>query len=407
VNVTSITLAPNSVLGGTSTTGTVNLNTNAPTGGLTVQLYTTTGIAGLPSSVTVLAGQKTATFTVTTVPVSASAQTQIVGKYLGVAKTATLTVQAAAVSTVTLNPTSVNGGFLSTMSIKLTGLAGPSGLVVTLTSSNLNAATLPATVTVPAGTDAVDVVVTTKPVSATTTVTLTAKTSASSKTVVLTVKKPSGLLPHLAQYKSEMVSINGQFKMGRTEVTVAMWKEYCAATGKAMPTAPPHGWVDNHPMVKVSKTDCMEYGDWAGLRLPSGEEWDLAATGGDGRNFPWGGYGPGKEDPKYAPSNLKLYPGWDPDKCVNSTVTILTGPVAVSSKPSGNSPFGCADMVGNVWEWTTEVEPGRGYISFRGASWGHTHQYYFAMENNRGWAGGEDWGGLKSSEIGFRLAGPQ
>jgi hypothetical protein len=189
VNVTSITLAPNSVLGGASTTGTVNLNTSAPTGGLTVQLYTSTGVAGVPTSVTVLAGQKTATFTVTTVPVSASAQTQIVGKYLGVAKTATLTVQAAAVSTVTLNPTSVKGGTNSTLTIKLTGLAGPSGLVVTLTSSNLNAATVPATVTVAAGTDTVDVVVTTKVVTANTTSTLTAKTAASSKTVVLTVTK--------------------------------------------------------------------------------------------------------------------------------------------------------------------------------------------------------------------------
>ncbi len=189
VNVTSVTLAPNSVLGGTSTTGTVNLNTNAPTGGLTVQLYTTTANASVPVSVTVPAGQKTATFTVTTVPVSANVLTQVVGKYLGVAKPATLTVQAAAVSTVTLNPTSVKGGTNSTLTIKLTGLAGPSGLVVTLTSSNVNAAIVPATVTVPAGTDTVDVVVTTKVVTANTTSTLTAKTAAGSKTVVLTVTK--------------------------------------------------------------------------------------------------------------------------------------------------------------------------------------------------------------------------
>lgn len=189
VNVTSITLAPNSVLGGTSTTGTVTLNTNAPTGGLTVQLYTTSGIADVPVSVTVPAGQKNATFAVTTLPVSASAQTQIVGKYLGIAKTATLTVQAAAVSTLTLNPTSVKGGTNSTLTIKLTGLAGPAGLVVTLTSSNLTAATIPATVTVPAGTDSVDVTVTTNIVAVNTTSTLTAKTAAGSKTVVLNVTK--------------------------------------------------------------------------------------------------------------------------------------------------------------------------------------------------------------------------
>lgn len=189
VNVTSITLAPSSVLGGLSTTGTVNLNTNAPVGGLSVQLYTTSDIAGVPVSVTVPAGQKNVSFTVTTLPVSASAQTQIVGKYLGIAKTATLTVQAAAVSTLTLNPTSVKGGTNSTLTIKLTGLAGPAGLVVTLTSSNLTAATIPATVTVPAGTDSVDVTVTTNIVAANTTSTLTAKTAAGSKTVVLNVTK--------------------------------------------------------------------------------------------------------------------------------------------------------------------------------------------------------------------------
>ncbi len=189
VNVLSVTLAPNSVLGGTSTTGSVNLNTNAPAGGVTVQLYTTSSIAGVPFSVTVPAGQKTATFTVTTSPVSANTQVQVVGKFLGVARPATLTVQAAAVSTVTLNPTSVKGGTNSTMTVKLSGVAGPAGLVVTLTSSNVNAATVPATVTVPAGTDTVDVAVTTKVVTANTTSTITAKTAAGSKTAVLTVTK--------------------------------------------------------------------------------------------------------------------------------------------------------------------------------------------------------------------------
>ncbi len=189
LNVMSVTLAPNTVLGGTSTTGSVNLNTNAPTGGVTVQLYTTSTIAGVPVSVTVPAGQKTATFTITTSPVSANALVQVVGKFLGVAKPATLTVQAAAVTAVTLNPTSVKGGTNSTMTIKLSGLAGPSGLVVTLTSSNIIAATVPATVTVPAGTDTVDVVVTTKVVTANATSTLTAKTGAGSKTAVLTVTR--------------------------------------------------------------------------------------------------------------------------------------------------------------------------------------------------------------------------
>jgi formylglycine-generating enzyme required for sulfatase activity len=206
----------------------------------------------------------------------------------------------------------------------------------------------------------------------------------------------------LTQYKNEMVSINGQFKMGRTEVTVGMWKEYCAATGKSMPATPPHGWTDTHPIVNVSQADCLEYATWAGLRLPSGDEWDLAATGGDGRNFPWGGYGPSYGDSPLA--SLRKYPGWDPDKCVNSSVINQSGPSSVASKPAGNSPFGCMDMAGNVWEWTTEVEPQRGYVAFRGGGWGTVYEFYFAMENNLFWATGPD---VWRSEIGFRLAGPQ
>jgi iron(II)-dependent oxidoreductase len=194
-----------------------------------------------------------------------------------------------------------------------------------------------------------------------------------------------------------MVSIKGQFKMGRTEVTVAMWKEYCAATGKSMPTVPPHGWVDNHPMVRVSQLECIEFATWAGLRLPSDAEWVLAATSGDGRNFPWGGYG-SNNDPNYS---LRLYGGWDPDKCINY-INSPNGPSPVGSKPAGNSPYGCMDMVGNVSEWTTDTDSTVNAIR-RGGHWATVHQYQFSTEENASYAHKS----YTNTDTGFRLAGPQ
>jgi hypothetical protein len=75
------------------------------------------------------------------------------------------------------------------MTIKLTGKAGVGGVLVTLTSSNTVVAQIPASVTVPAGADTVDVNIQTAAVASTTNVTLTAKTGTVAKTAVLTVNK--------------------------------------------------------------------------------------------------------------------------------------------------------------------------------------------------------------------------
>jgi len=47
------------------------------------------------------------------------------------------------------------------------------------------------------------------------------------------------------------------FRMGATPVTVAIWKEYCAATKTPLPTAPEWGFLDDHPVVNVSWSDIM------------------------------------------------------------------------------------------------------------------------------------------------------
>jgi len=187
--VTAIALNPTSVVGGFNSTATVTLNGNAPVGGTTVQLYSTNANASVPVSVTVPAGTKTVTFPVTTVAVAANTTASIAAKYLGTTKSATLTIAAPTVNTLTLSPSSLTGGATSKMTIKLTGKAAVGGVVVSLTSSNTVAAQIPASVTVPVGSDTVDVTIQTAAVAATTNVTLTAKTGTVSKTAVLTVNK--------------------------------------------------------------------------------------------------------------------------------------------------------------------------------------------------------------------------
>ena len=172
--LTTVALNPTLVVGGTSSTGTVRLNGPAPAGGALVTLSSSNAAAAqVPASVTVAANATTATFTVTTSSVASNTLLTISGAY-GVTQSASFLVLSAVLGSVALNPTSVVGGTSSIATLILNGPAPAGGALVTLSSSNVAAAQVPAGVTVAAGATSATFTVTTKTVTTTTSVTISA-----------------------------------------------------------------------------------------------------------------------------------------------------------------------------------------------------------------------------------------
>jgi hypothetical protein len=136
------------------------------------------------------------------------------------------------------------------------------------------------------------------------------------------------------------------FSISRFPITNAQYERFISATGReAVPlywnTAPSFYDIRDHPVVEIRQGVAMAYCNWlaktTGLpfRLPTALEWEKAARGTDGRKFPWGN----EFDPSRASHRRR------------STVSVH------AFSPAGDSPYGVADMVGNVREWTSTTVP--------------------------------------------------
>jgi formylglycine-generating enzyme required for sulfatase activity len=149
-------------------------------------------------------------------------------------------------------------------------------------------------------------------------------------------------LAHDDERPQHTVDIPYDYWMARYPVTNAQYSQFKKKDfGKGK---------ENHPVVEVSWNDAMEYCNWLNkilhsefriphlqLRLPTEAEWEKAARGTDGLEYPWGN-------------------AFDKNKC-NTSEGGKGGTTSVGLySPQGDSPYGCADMSGNVWEWTHSLK---------------------------------------------------
>ena len=147
---TSLTLAPNVITGSASSTGMLILSGKAPVGGMVVSLSSSQTFASVPVTVSVAAGNSSASFIVSTTAIPASSSAVITAT-VGVASVnGTLTVKGPTPLTLVVSPLSIVGGKTASAVITLNVAAPAGGLNVAL-SSTFPAATVPASVFIPAG----------------------------------------------------------------------------------------------------------------------------------------------------------------------------------------------------------------------------------------------------------------
>ena len=109
----------------------------------------------------------------------------------------------------------------------------------------------------------------------------------------------------------------------------------------------------DHPVTYVTWRDAQAYAKGNGFYLPSEQEWEKAARGTDGRDYPWGDmWEKGLANSTEYWSTKRSF--WKPWR----KKTGRTTPVGQFS-PEGDSPYHCADMAGNVWEWTRSAYNGK------------------------------------------------
>jgi len=171
-----------------------------------------------------------------------------------------------------------------------------------------------------------------------------------------------------------------EFWIDKAPVTNAEYARFVAETGHK----PPEHWkgktpptkIADHPVVNVSWDDAPAYAEWAGGRLPTEKEWEKAARGTDGREYPWG--------------------EWAEVYC-NSEEAGSGGTTPVGKySPQGDSPYGCVDMAGNVWEWTASEHEQGGRVLRGGA-------FTSGMRYVRCAARGRYLPVSSSRDLGFRL----
>ena len=197
------------------------------------------------------------------------------------------------------------------------------------------------------------------------------------------------------------------FAIGRLPVTNEAWRRFLTATGYRWPGRwyrvargwrrvwrrayePVSEYPEAHarwPVVEVSQADARAYCSWLSdeldrpCTLPTEVQWEKAARGIDGRLYPWG-----DDRPRPELQWQRRFPV-GPESFLFSLVVPARAewaragwywrngyPRAVGHEPRNVSPYGCIDMSGNIWEWTSSrFDPGDDrFHVVKGGSWGYS-----------------------------------
>ena len=187
--LSSISASPSQVAPGGTVTLTIALTTAAPAGGLTVTLSGGISAFPLPASISVPAGDFSASLKVVAGTVTASTPITVTATYSGATKTTTVAIAPVVLPTLTLvsvTPATVTGGASAILAVALSGAAPAGGATVTLSSTS-TAFPVSAHIIVPAGANTASVTVQTATVAASTPSMITAMYNGGTKTASVTI----------------------------------------------------------------------------------------------------------------------------------------------------------------------------------------------------------------------------
>ena len=155
-----------------------------------------------------------------------------------------------------------------------------------------------------------------------------------------------GALPEML-YAGSLVFIKPG-RSGRSAAIIGNWWQFLRGATWREPQGPGSTieGKDEHPVVHIAFADAEAFAQWEGKTLPTEAEWEFAARGGlDGAAYAWGD--------EFLPDGRFMANTWQgefPWQSLGSDGFEGTSPVGTFD-PNG---YGLYDMIGNVWEWTTD-----------------------------------------------------